>query len=540
MKKKVISSLLVAALAGSLLTACGSGSSTSTSDAASDSSVTESEEGVTTTSYGEYTEEDPYHLVFSYIEFYTQDESAREAVEEAINEYMIPNYHIEVELLPLEYAEYATTVQLMMSGGDELDVVPIYYTYAASWINMGGVYDMSEFMDTEEGQMIVDVLGEENAYVGEMNGILYGFSANKESVNLSGLCMRADICDELGLTEEYNLDENGDTFTEAYDWSVATEIFARVQEAYPDMTPLYLYSSDQLGNMVDYDGLQDNFGGLILQEDRESLEVVNLYETESVYDMLYTLAKWYDAGYIYQDAATDTQGTATMMKAGNTFSYVTSIKPGFLAEAEAANGCDCYVMYFKQDGGTDGMIATTNVSFFNTGIASNSEDPEMAFKFVSALYNDATLMNLWQYGIEDVNYQVLDDGTAYYIDGEGDGNYAYHQNTGWAMGNQFISYVWNDGTKTADYWDQLAAFNDNAYYSPAFGFMWDSSDYSTQITALSNALETYRATLTTGSCGTAGLDSTLQSLNDALYAAGLEEVMAAKQEQLDAWAAEQE
>ena len=135
----------------------------------------------------------------------------------------------------------------------------------------------------------------------------------------------------------------------------------------------------------------------------------------------------------------------------------------------------------------------------------------MAFKFISALYMDPVLMNLWQYGIEGVNYQVLDDGTAYYAEGENSSNYKYHQNSGWSMGNQMISYVWNDGTK-----------------------------HSTQVTALNNALNNYRAALETGSVGVANVESTLKQLNDALYAAGLQDVMDEKQAQLDACLAKQQ
>ena len=111
----------------------------------------------------------------------------------------------------------------------------------------------------------------------------------------------------------------------------------------------------------------------------------------------------------------------------------------------------------------------------------------MAFKFISALYMDPVLMNLWQYGIEGVNYQVLDDGTAYYAEGENSSNYKYHQNSGWSMGNQMISYVWNDGTKTPDYWSKLNDHNSWGDVSPTFGFNWDSTKHSTQVTALNNA-----------------------------------------------------
>lgn len=541
MKRKVLSALLAATMVGGLLAGCGNSSTSSSAKSSTGSSSTgtsassAADDSVTKTDLGEYTEENPYHLVFSYIEFYQQDDAARTAVQDALNEYMIPKYHMEVEFLPLQYSEYTQKIQLMISGGDELDIIPILFSNASSWIAMNGIEDMNQYMNTPEGKAIIDTLGEANAYVGSMNGILFGFPAQKESVDIGGLCMRADICDELGITEEYGLGKNQDEYTgKVYDWSVAGEIFQKVKEAHPEMTPLYMQGSASVSNRFRwFDPLADNFGVLDWEKDHDSTEVVNWYETDTYKEVVTLLADWYDKGYIYQDALTDQQGSSTMMKAGNTFSYITPIKPGFLVEANAANGTECYAMYFGND--VEGGLATTNTSYIDTGIASNSADPEMAFKFISALYTDATVMNIWQNGIEGTNYQVLDDGTAYFVDGEDASNYKYHQNTGWMMGNQFNTYVWNDGSRDANYWEKLQAHNDWAQYSPAYGFMWDSSNYSTQITALQNALSTYRPALETGSVGTAGLEETLQKLNDALYAAGLQDVMDAKQEQLNTW-----
>lgn len=543
MKRKVLAAMLTLAMTGSMLAGCGGNDSGSAggsdgSDSSASTDAGESGDGSTTvTELGEYSEENPYHLVFAFAEFAQQDDAARDAVQDALNEYTIPTYHIEVEFLPLSASTYQQDLQLAISGGDELDVIPIYYSSASSWIAMNGIVDMNQFMDSEDGQKIIDVLGEDTAYVGSANGILFGFPAQKESVELGGLCMRADICDELGFTEKYNL--GGDEYTGVvYDWSVAAEMFEEVKAAYPDMIPLYLQgSSSPMRRFAFFDELADQFGVLDWEADHDSTTVVNEFATETYRQAVTMLAEWYDKGYIYKDAATDTQGSGTMMKAGNTFSYVSAIKPGFLVEANASNGCECYAMYFGQD--IEGGWSTTNVSFFDTGIASNSADPEMAFKFIAAMYSDANVMNLWQNGIEGVNYQVLDDGTAYFVDGEDAANYKYHQNTGWYLGNQFISYVWNDGSKDADYWEKLQSHNTWADYSPAYGFMWDSSDYSTEITALQNALATYRPALETGSVGGADkVDDVLAQLNSALEAAGLERVMAAKQEQLDAWLAE--
>lgn len=537
MKKRLLALILAVTMVSAMVAGCG-GSGGGSGAGGGDVGAVFSEDGSTTTTSfgGEYSADNPYHLTFAYVELYQQDEAARAAVQDAMNEYTIPTYHIEVEFMPLQFAEYVNKIQLMFTGGDALDVIPVYYTNASSWIAMNGIVDMTPYMSTPEGQKIIDALGEANAWVGRMGDTLFGFPAAKESVELGGLAMRADICDELGLTEEYGLHPNNDVYDGTiYSWDVATEIFAKVKEAYPTMTPLYIQgSSADLRRYAFFDELADLFGVLNWEADHDSVTVVNEFETEEFKTAVTRLAEWFDAGYIYQDALIDQTGNAAIMQAGNTFAYPTAIKPGWCVEAEAQTGHQMYAMYFGNY--IEGGYSTTNVSFFDTGIATNSEDPDMAFRFISAMYSDPTVMNIWQNGIEGVNYKVLDDGTAYFVDGEDSANYKYHMNTGWMLGNQMISYVWNDGSKTADYWDQLRHHNDWADYSPAFGFMWDSSDYANEITALQTAYEKHRAALMTGDIGgAANVDAKLKALNDDLYAAGLDKVMAAKQEQLDAW-----
>ncbi len=491
---------------------------------------------MTTTSIGTYTADNPYHLIFEFCETNEPDADARAAVEAAVNEYMIPNYQIEVEFLPMSIADYYANTPLMLSSGDELDVFPIMASTASSWISMGGILDLTPYMDSEEGQKIIEALGdEETAYAATRNGVLFGFPANKEFYSNSGILMRADICDELGITEKYNLDRPD---ADIYDgtgisWEEMETIFATVKEAYPDMTAFYLATNCRIDGY--YDLLDDGFGVLDTTADSEGTTVVNKYETEQYREHVKRMADWYEKGYIYKDAATDSTGSSNMMRAGNTFSCPTNIRPNSLLEANATNGCKCYVLHF--DIGSKRYITTSDVSFMNAGIAAQSKDPEMAFKFISALYSDPTLFNLWQFGIEGVNYQLLEDGTAYYVEGEDANNYKYHQNTGWQMGDQFKGLVWNDGTSNPDFWETMREFNQQGSHSPAFGFMWDSTEYSTELTALSATRDEYIYQLETGTCGSANVDKLLDELNEALYKVGLQDVMDAKQAQIDAWLA---
>lgn len=516
--KKLLSLLLAAAM---VLSLCGFASA---------------EEVTTTTSVGTYSASNPYKMTFSYIEFYPQDATERDAVVAALNEYLVPKYNIEVSFNPLQFSEFNTSFGTSVVAFDPYDVIPVFYNSVSGWIKAEAMTDLTPYLDTEDGKAIIDAIGEQNARVSSINGFIYGLPASKESVELGGLWMRKDICDELGLTEKYGLESNKDTYDgHARPWSEAAEIFQAVKDAHPEMIPLYMGNSDQTARFYFVDQLLDRFGVLDWQADHDSTKVVNEFETDTFKNLCKMLADWYDKGYIYKDAATDQQGSATMIKAGNTFSYATAIKPGFLAEANATNGQEGYAMYFGDY--VEGGISSGNVAFFGLGIADSCEDKEMAFKFLRALYTDPVVMNYWQFGIEGQDYKVLDDGTAYFADGVDNSNFKYFQNTGWAAGNQFIGYVWNDGSKTPDYWDLLKSHNTWSYYSPAFGFMWDSSDYATQITALNSALETYRAALLTGSVGSANVDSTIEQLNSALYASGLQTVIDAKQAQLDAWLA---
>lgn len=526
--KKLISRLLVAAITAGTIAGYGNTGSIVAGAA--------SEEGVTTTSIGTYTVDNPYHLVFEYCEVSDTDADARAEVEAAVNEYMIPNYQIEVEFLPMSIADYYANTPLMLSSGEELDVLPIMFSTASSWLSMGGILDLAPYMDSEEGQKIIEALGdEETAYAATCNGVLFGFPANKEFYSNRGFLLRADICDELGFTEKYNLDRPD---ADIYDgtgisWEDEEAMLAAVKEAYPDMTAFYLSTTAKADLLFDL--LDDGFGVLDMVADREGTTVVNMYETEQYREHVKRMADWYDKGYIYKDAATGSTRADEMMRAGNTFSYPNNIAPGALISTNISNGCKCYIVHREPE--NKGFITTSDVSFMNTGIATQSKDPEMAFKFISALYSDPTLFNLWQFGIEGVHYQLLEDGTAYYVEGESESNYKYHQNSGWQMGDQFKGLVWNDGTAGPDYWDALKEHNQKGDRSPAYGFRWDSTEYSTELTALNAIKEQYIYQLETGTCGSDNVDDLLEEFNEALYNVGLQDIMDAKQAQIDAWLA---
>ena len=103
----------------------------------------------------------------------------------------------------------------------------------------------------------------------------------------------------------------------------------------------------------------------------------------------------------------------------------------------------------------------------------------------------------------------------------------------WELPNQFIAYKW-DGSDP-QLWEKMEEFNASGIKSKALGFVFDNSEYVDQVAALNNVISQYSGALSSGS---GDPDELLPQFLEALDDAGIDDVIAAKQEQLDAFLAE--
>jgi putative aldouronate transport system substrate-binding protein len=102
-----------------------------------------------------------------------------------------------------------------------------------------------------------------------------------------------------------------------------------------------------------------------------------------------------------------------------------------------------------------------------------------------------------------------------------------------AFGNQFLLYGF-DGNTSNDDKVFMKELIDSAWYPKLFGFTPDASKVSTQIAAISNVYDQYFKVLTYGDVDPAEY---LPQFQAALKTAGIDEVMAEYQTQVDAWLA---
>ncbi len=439
--------------------------------------------------------------------------SADEAlIEQELNKITGTKLGVTVDLMPVAFAEIATTINMMMSSGEKLDIIPVWQSYYPNYIAGGQLTAMDDLLD-QYGQGIREVM-EGYLEAGQSGGVQYAIPVYKSYALGTGLWYRADIAEQLGIEipEKMTLEQ-------------LTDVLRQVKEE----TELIPYVPNVSGAQS-YQGLYDNLGDTLgVFTDLENCsDVENLFESSQYKEYLDVMKIWYDEGLIYQDCVSSTEQGTNLIATGSAFATMDSYKPG--DEATFSNKVGGYPMSYVE---TRAPMLTTNlVQVIQVGIPYSCTMPDKAMAFINLMYTNPDVMNLLNWGVEGVHYQVLEDGTIDYPDGVNAENTGWQTELNWQFGNQSIAHIWNG--QGLDLWERIRNFNDNAVKSQAFGFVWDSSAFKTQIAACNNVLSQYRTSL---EFGTVDIESNLSEFNSALKSAGLDEIIAGKQQQYDTWKA---
>ena len=199
-------------------------------------------------------------------------------------------------------------------------------------------------------------------------------------------------------------------------------------------------------------------------------------------------------------------------------------------EFESSTGYEFVIVPFS-DHPIKNCSTYNNVNF---SIAQNSENPEKTMQVLDYIYGSPEVMNLLNWGEEGTDYVMEDaaSGIINYPEGITVDNVGYSLNLGWELPNQFIAHKWTGSDPQL--WEKMEEFNDSAKDSKAVGFFFNSSGYENQIAALSNVVKQYSVSLNSGS---ADPEVYIPQFLEALEQAGIDELIAAKQEQFDAWLA---
>lgn len=420
-------------------------------------------------------------IVFAY---FTQNNipetSELQRIEDLLNEYTVEKINTKVHLALFSNADYMSQVNLMLASGEQLDIFRAYDVPQLTYIKDGTALDITEYIDNELKETR-DVLYKDFLKQSTVDGKVYGIMNMGSQYVPGGFTYRTDIAQELGL--------DMDSVSSIEDLPA---IFEQVKAAYPNMTILN-HGSGGMFNEIFFSrsGIFDPLGD------------GNIKESVS--------------GTAYQD-------DATIVNLYETPEYKTY-----------ANMSANYGYPFETVQISDTMQWSVNNGTWMVNAASKA--PSAACKFLNLLYTDKYVDNLLIYGEEGVDYQLNEDGFAVPPEGfESLNDVAYTNNQNYYLwGNKWIAYSVVGGLNEEESKAQLQK-NYDAKLSNYYGFSYDYESLQAEYTACLNIVKEYEKALWLGAVE---VDQTLEELNKRLYAAGLQKLMDAKQEQLDAWIAQQ-
>jgi putative aldouronate transport system substrate-binding protein len=439
-------------------------------------------------------------------------------VQNAINEYIKP-MGLELEFVIMDWT-FVQTINLMVSGGEKLDLIPVWGTDMSNDIAQGKLLPLTPYLDTVmagTAEVMKDYL-----IATTFKKDVYGVPTLRDMAAAYGICMREDIMTKYG----YKIEDIKNT-------ADLEAMFAVIAPQEPDM---YMFYTQGNGNDIveqmlhDYDPLgSDTYGVLMNHGQNEPLKVVNFFETPEYEERVRLLRKWYQNGWIVPDATTNPQGGTTQVGAGKLFGFASNLKPGFDAQSTLGAGG----IKMVQSEFTPQLSHSQYIALLNWCIPVTCKNPEKTAQFLNLLFTDPVVFNLVNWGIEGKHYVKMNDNIITYPQGVTAETTGYNMNLTWFYGNSLIGYMWEGNDYDVN--DQMREFNQTAIFSKATGFNFDTTPVRNAITSVTNVINEYRLAM---GAGMLDVDENLPKFRAALKAAGVDEIIAEKQRQLDAWLAE--
>ena len=446
-------------------------------------------------------------------------------VEDAINAITEPQINTHVNITVLDISSYIQQIGIMMSGGEQIDLMMTGFA-SASYSAMTAqkqLMDISEYLD-DYGPNIKATIGDmiKATTVGDA---IYGLPVYRNVVSSNYIHMRADVLEDLGLTEKARNMTSFDEYIEILQAVRDSEKwnYLKLCLYQNGAGPLQL-NANASGNFADtdaFDQLGDTLG--IVRVDENGKVTLNM-ESDSYKACAAMLRDWYNEGYMFYDLGGAGGSCEDYVKNDALFSFISTAEFGAENAKSAAAGRPMVsVQIYK------GELSSEACTKFAYCVPTTAKEPEAAIAFLNLAYTSREINNLIAWGVEGVDYEVV-DGVAQYI--EGNEEPAYHL-FDYSVPNQFLVYPWSGDS--ADFREQSEADLKSAKVSKYLGFTCDLSNFVNETAAVSNVIEEYTEQIGSGQASEAALEEFIAKLKSVNVQAILDEY----QKQLDAWLAEQ-
>lgn len=443
-----------------------------------------------------------------------------EAVEKAINAITEPAIGCTVTILNVGIADHGNRMSMMVAGGEKVDLCMTgLTTNLASMVNDGMLCELDDYMDTV-GKDLKEILGKD-LEAGKINGTLYGITGNNASAMATGFLYNKKIADEAGVNipQKCSMEE----FLAAYE---------KIREKNP---ALYLTSLGDGGASVAKmmrplsalgDGICYSYG-VIADPLSGSTKVENWFATKEAKEHYAMIKEWQEKKFVPSDSMTSGVIPQDLFKASQSLGVFSAYSPMELPTQAPNYEFETGIVQLS-----DSFKDTDMVQERMWGVPVTSENPEKAVEFLNFMYTNTDVANLLSHGLEGTNYEKTDQkGIITKLDGANPG-YARIFTT---FGNQTQIY-YNTPAKEGIQ-EELKKFSDSAKAAKTLGYVFDSTPVAAKAAAVSKVVQQYGPSLEVGLVD--DVDKALAQLAEGMESAGIKDIIAENQSQLDKWLATQ-
>ncbi len=455
---------------------------------------------------------EPVHLIWYQIGTVQQD---GKIVEKQVNDYISEKIGVTVEIIPVNWNDYNAKMRSVISTGARWDMA-----FSSSWANdyleiaqKGTLLELDELLKVYGKDLLSDI---DSRFwsAATINGKIYGVPSQKEIGNMPMWVFTKEYVDKYDIPYE-----------EIHSLEDLEPWLFTIKEEEPDVVPLYLTSEFTAPTYMDK--ITDPVG---IEYGDETLTVKNVFETKRMMETLKTMHRYYEAGYINNDAAVarDDRNVKRFVTKGDGQPFAESTWSQTLGYEVVASPI------------METQITNASARGALTVISKDCENPQKAVAFLNLINTDMYLRNLLNYGIEDVHYTKVPvdedeleaaSGKRYIYD------YKVHvlENSGYSVpyyvqGGLYNTWVLD--TDPVDKWDTFVSYNENSVEAPTFGFDFNGSRVSGQLFNFRIILDQYGPALYTGSVDP---EVYVPMLNQKLNEYGMQEVIDEMQRQIDSW-----
>lgn len=462
------------------------------------------------------------------------DTDQREAVQDAINEYIEPLIGVNVVFHIIGWGDWDTKAITALQAGEKVDIF-----FTADWRNYMQLASQGLFLplndiDGENGNLLEqygqDILtGLNPAFITgtQIDGVNYAVPTNKELTVPEGFIYNVALADEIGFTEE-----------EAAKIKSLRDLEPWLEKAKAARPDEYPYLTDGSGGFQPWvpgfaAGISSNLISMKYDPDASGKfdeTIASIMETDWAKEQTAIMHEWYTKGWIHPDAGLTTFNTNDIRNAGKFFIEPQPLKGNNIKAQELVNASGNAELVLKEIYAQTKVNITTHSGGSMLAIPAVSEYPVQAMKFINLMHSDAKLLNMMLFGVEGKHWELEDDGRVNIL------NSAWYGAHGgaWTLGNTLLQAVSNkeDPNKNR----MLIEYSNDSVDHPSLGFRFRTEPVAAELTAIAAVADGVNRALLTGYVDPA---VELPKYIDALKAAGLDTVKAEVEKQYDAWKATQ-